>query len=248
MTRSLPRLHVTQGLASGIVFSIEGNPAHYLQHVMRLKVGHKIRVFNGQDGEWQAEISGSKRDTVTLNISHQTRAQFTSLPIVLAFAPLKKTSMDFLIIKATELGVSVLQPIITERSENKRINLIRLQAQIREASEQCERLDLPILNKAINFCSFLDNWPKSSPLWCCNKTSRGPSLPEALLPLNKKIAAHSHGFLIGPEGGFSPNELASLGGFDFVNIVSLGPRILRAETAAIAALTCWQSLLGDWCR
>ncbi|MDP6927251.1 MAG: 16S rRNA (uracil(1498)-N(3))-methyltransferase, partial [Rhodospirillales bacterium] len=209
----------------------------------------KVSIFNGRDGEWLGNIEAVSRKACTLTTLQQTRKQSSAAGLVLAFAPLKKNPMDFLVTKATELGVSVLQPVITERTETARINLNRLTAQSREAAEQCERLDVPKVAEPKSLIEFLNTWLDVAPLWTGDETGEGRSFPDVLTDWSSASEApNGHGILIGPEGGFTPNEFATLDLMTFVTRVDLGPRILRAETAALAALTCWQALLGDWRR
>jgi 16S rRNA (uracil1498-N3)-methyltransferase len=249
MSRPPPRLFVDTALADNQSVMLEGNAAHYLNNVLRLKPGAHVLLFNGRDGEWSAEISGSSRKTCDFILKTQTRPQEPRQSLTLAFAPLKKTAMHFLVEKATELGVGTLCPVITERTETNRINLDRMQAQAQEAAEQCERLTVPGVETAQPLDEFVKSWPETYPLWMGDETGGGENLINALQAHSTGMMPTArHGFLIGPEGGFTANELASLDALHFVNRVDLGPRILRAETAALAALTCWQALLGDWQR
>lgn len=248
MSRPAPRLHIDRDLAAGKTLTLDGNPAHYLLHVLRLKPGASVKLFNGRDGEWACRVATAGRKTCDLEIGERTRAPEPPPPLILAFAPLKKTAMDFLIQKATELGVGHFQPVITERTETARLNRERLATQAREAAEQCERITVPEIAKPLAFDAFLAQWPADQPLWCGDETGRGELFADALQRAEQPSPGQSHGLLIGPEGGFTPSELASLDGLAFVSRVDLGPRILRAETAALAALTCWQALLGDWRR
>jgi 16S rRNA (uracil1498-N3)-methyltransferase len=249
MSRPLPRLFVETPLSATEEVTLEGNPAHYLGHVLRLKAGADVLLFNGRDGEWRTEIIDVGRKACTLRPTSQTRSQNVSPKLTLAFAPLKKAPMDFLMEKATELGVGILQPVITERTETARLKPERLVAQVREAAEQCERLTVPEIQPVLRLADFVAAWPVSQPLWMGDETGGGVAFAEALkdsaIP---SPVASLHGILIGPEGGFTPRELETLGALAFVKRIDLGPRILRAETAALASLTCWQALLGDWRR
>ena len=245
MTRPPPRLYIDTDLAAGMSISVSGNPAHYLGQVLRLKAGDLVLLFNGRDGEWKGEITEGGRKACTIVPVEQTRPQDAAAPITLAFAPLKKTPMTFLIEKATELGVGRLQPVISQRTESARVNLERLQAGAREAAEQCERVTVPTVREPVALSAFLENWPNDQPLFMGDETGGGRAFANVL---SETSADTAHGILIGPEGGFTPDELAMVAAMDFVRPIDLGPRILRAETAALAALTCWQALIGDWRR
>ena len=247
MSRPPPRLFIDTPLSGDQTVTLLGNPAHYLGQVLRLSPGAKVSIFNGRDGEWLGKLGAVSRKACTLTALHQTREQSSVSGLVLAFAPLKKTPMGFLVTKATELGVGVLQPVITERTETARINLDRLTAQSREAAEQCERLDVPKVAEPKSLTEFLGTWLDGAPLWTGDETGEGRPFTDVLSDWSSAGEAPSgHGILIGPEGGFTHNEFATLDLMAFVTRVDLGPRILRAETATLAALTCWQALLGDW--
>lgn len=250
MSRPAPRLFVDSPLAPGARIELDGNPAHYLVHVLRLPPGAEVRLFNGTDGEWSAQIETAGKRACVLVVKARTRAQSAPPALTLAFAPLKKSAMDFLIAKATELGATSLRPIVTERTENQRLNLERLAQQAREAAEQCERLDVPDISPPVALTQFLAGWPATQPLWCGDESGAGEPFAQALHGAAAALDAPlgPHGILIGPEGGFTPGELARLAGLAFVRRIDLGPRILRAETAVLAALCCWQALLGDWRR
>jgi len=247
MSRPAPRLFVEDPLSAGAEVRLEAGPAHYLAQVLRLKPGADVRLFNGRDGEWRAALTEAAKRACALSVETQTRDQQTPPPLTLAFAPLKKSPMDFLIQKATELGATALQPVLTERTETQRLNTERIGAQLREAAEQCERLDIPEIAAPVKLPAFLKSWPASGVVWAGDETGGG--LPLAAHAEDApNPARHPHAILIGPEGGFTAGELASLDGLTFVRRIHLGPRILRAETAALAALTCWQGLFGDWPR
>ena len=249
MSRPSPRLLVEPPLTRGQSLLLSGKKAHYLNHVLRLGLGASVLIFNGRDGEWLAQIKKKNKKNCTLDLLRQTQKQTIAVDLILAFAPLKKTALDFLIQKATELGIGTLQPLFTERTGSDHVNIKRLIAQAGEASEQCGRLEAPTIPHPVSLEKFLNTWPHDRPLWTGNESGAGCNIITALNNWAVKAAmADGHGVLIGPEGGFSPNELATLGSMPFVTFIDLGPRILRAETAAITALTCWQALLGDWRR
>jgi 16S rRNA (uracil1498-N3)-methyltransferase len=244
MTRPAPRLKVDAPLDTGAEIALEKAQAHYLLHVLRLGAGAEVRLFNGRDGEWRAVIEAAGKRGATLRAEASIRPQAAPPPLVLAFAPLKKDAMDFLVAKATELGATELRPVLTERTETRRINIERIHAQLTEAAEQCERLEVPTIAEPVALAEFLAHWPAESPLWCGDETGGGEPFAAALGSLARD-AGNPHGILIGPEGGFTEGELARLAGLAFVRRIDLGPRILRAETAALAALACWLALSGD---
>ena len=243
MSRPAPRLYVTAPLHAGAEIALEKAQAHYLTNVLRLGAGAEVRLFNGRDGEWRTVIADAGKRGATLSAEVLIRPQAAPAPLVLAFAPLKKDAMDFLVAKATELGVTELRPILTERTEARRVNLERIGAQLVQAAEQCERLEVPSVSEPEPLADFLAGWAAERPLWCGDETGRGQPFAAALQEFRGPEGAH--GILIGPEGGFTEGELARLAGLAFARRIDLGPRILRADTAALAALACWQALLGD---
>ena len=243
MSRPAPRLYVEAALTAGADVALEKGQAHYLANVLRLGTGAEVRLFNGRDGEWRAVIEAAGKRGAALRVEARIRPQETPPALDLAIAPLKKDAMDFLVAKAAEFGVTELRPVLTERTETRRVNLERVRAQLIEAAEQCERLDVPAVHEPQSLPEFLAGWPAECPLWCGDETGGGRPFAAALLDF--RALAGAHGILIGPEGGFAPDELARLAGLAFVRRIDLGPRILRAETAALAALACWQALLGD---
>ena len=204
--------------------------AHYLLDVMRKKIGDQLRLFNGQDGEWQACISDTGRKRCQLQVDEQLRPQDEEPGPILLFAPIKKSRLDLLIEKATELGVGKLMPVKTRRTIVDKINVERLNAIAIEAAEQCERLTIPEICRLRTLEQVLEGWPDDCPLYVADESGGGQPLLQALQP--KRTAA----FLVGPEGGFDPAELERLGEHSAVVKVDLGPRILRAETAGIALL------------
>jgi 16S rRNA (uracil1498-N3)-methyltransferase len=243
MSRPAPRLYVTAPLHAGAEIALEKAQAHYLSNVLRLGAGAEVRLFNGRDGEWRTVIADAGKRGATLSAEAMIRPQAAPATLVLAFAPLKKDAMDFLVAKATELGATELRPILTERTETRRVNLERIGAQLIEAAEQCERLDVPTVSEPEPLAGFLAGWAADRPLWCGDETGRGQPFAAALQEFRGPEGPH--GILIGPEGGFTEGELARLAGLAFARRIDLGPRILRADTAALAALAYWQALLGD---
>jgi len=243
MSKTKIRLYIDTPLQDGVSVSLPEGSSHYLRNVMRARPGNRIAVFNGSDGEWTAEIASLTKSSGTLDLVDQTLKQDAEPDIWLGFAPLKKTRTDFLVEKATELGVTRLLPVFTDYTDTNRVNSERLSAMAVEAAEQCRRLSVPVVKKAVALSGFLENWPSDRMLFVPDETGGGQALVEVLS--QKQGKRQSSGFLIGPEGGFSPSELDVFEELPFVTRVGLGPRILRAETAAITALSCWQALIGD---
>ena len=235
------RLYVEENLGQGQAVSLSREAAHYLFNVMRLRVGDHVRIFNGRDGEWRADVAVAEKRGGQLTVVAQLRVQSPCPDLWLVFAPLKKARMDMIVEKAVELGVSRLCPVTTAHSNSERIRPERIEAQIREAAEQCERLDLPDLAPLCRLEACLGDWDAERRLFFADE--RGEAAPAF------DVFAQHQGpaaVLIGPEGGFSAEESANLRSKQFVAPVSLGPRILRAETAASAALTLRQAAAGDW--
>jgi 16S rRNA (uracil1498-N3)-methyltransferase len=233
------RLYVTADLGSGAAVAADDGQAHYLLHVMRAKLGMRVSLFNGRDGEWLAEVALVGKRGVVLNCLKQTAPQAGVPDLWLAFAPVKKTPSDYLTQKATELGVSLLQPVMTRRTIVGRINEERLLANAVEAAEQSGRLSVPEIRTAVTLEKLLAGWPQERRLYFCDEGGDAQPLAQAA---GKGRAA----ILTGPEGGFDSAEREKLRALPFVTPVTLGPRILRADTAALAALAIWQSVSGDW--
>lgn len=204
-------------------------PAHYLANVMRLGVGDGLRLFNGVDGEWQAEVVSVTRKAVMLRARHQTRAPEPEPDCWLCFALLKRQKTDLVVEKATELGASVIQPIITARTQADHVNLLRLRAIAIEAAEQCERLVVPEIREPVTLAKLMQAWPERR-LYVADERRTAAVLKPEPGP------ARASALMIGPEGGFTDTELEAIARSPFINRVSLGRRILRAETAAIAGL------------
>ena len=242
------RLHVADDLGQGAVAALGEGQAHYLRAVMRRGVGESARVFNGRDGEWSARITALSKSDGTLAVQHRLRPQSGSPDLWLLFAPLKRAPIDDLARKATELGVSALRPVFTHRTVVTRVNTTRLLANAVEAAEQCERLDVPEVAEPSALDAVLAAWPAGRRLLLCDEAGGGPPIARVLAHLEPAAGRAPWAVLTGPEGGFTPSELDGLRILPFVTPVGLGPRILRAETAALAALACWQSLVGDWAQ
>jgi 16S rRNA (uracil1498-N3)-methyltransferase len=223
-----PRLFVAGPLFAGAHIAASEAQAHYLVHVMRRSAGDLLRIFDGASGEWLARIVTSRRGAA-LAVESQTRPQADEPDIWLVFAPLKRDATDLVVQKATELGVSAIFPVFTERSTTGRINMDRAQATAREAAEQCERLSVPQVHAPERLADLLAAWPPSRLLALAVERSAPGVFP------------HDAGaLLVGPEGGFSPHELDVMLRSSFICPVSLGPRVLRAETAAIVGLALLQ--------
>jgi len=235
------RLHVPDDLAPGALVGLDHGPAHYLRSVLRLAPGARLALFNGRDGAWSARIEGLGKGWASLVVEAQLQPQRPEPDLWLCFAPIKRARLDFLAEKASELGVSRILPVVTQHTVVTRVNVERLRANAREAAEQCERLSVPQVDEPVTLAALLESWPAGRRLFLCAEA--GPALPlaEAVLAAPPGPAA----FMTGPEGGFSPRELDALAKRPFVSPVGLGPRILRADTAAIAALAAWQALAGD---
>jgi 16S rRNA (uracil1498-N3)-methyltransferase len=221
------RLHVEAALVPGEGVEATAAQAHYLGTVMRQSVGNKVRLFNGRDGEWDARITALGRGKANFAVEFLVRPQSGDADVWLMFAVLKRDTTGMVVEKATELGVSTLLPVFTERTNAARVNQERLQAIAVEAAEQSERLTVPLVHPARPLRDALADWPDQRPLFVAMERASGPALTAANGPV---------GLLIGPEGGFGPRDRAILEDCGFVRAVSLGPRILRAETAAIVGL------------
>ncbi len=242
-----PRLFVDAGLGPESFLSLDPAQTHYLGHVMRLRAGDGVRLFNGRDGEWSAVIENFGKNSCSVNIDGLLRPQNTEPGPWLAFAPVIKTQTDFIVEKATELGVSRLCPVFTSRTNTARINPDRMRARAVEASEQCGRLTVPDIAGTETLDRLMTEWPEGRRLLVLDESGAGQPIAEVLEGLREGPNGISHdcGFLTGPEGGFETSELDALRKLEFVTGVGLGCRILRAETAALAALACWQAVFGD---
>ncbi len=239
------RLFVEASLAAGAAVEASEGQAHYLSHVMRAKAGEDVALFNGRDGEWGAKVAFPSKRRVQLDVGEKLREQTVTPDVWLVFAPVKR--IEFLVEKATELGVRALHPVFTRRTTIGRVNLARLSAHCMEASEQSDRLSVPELSDARPFFDFLAAWPQGRRLYFLDETGGGAPIAQVLAKANADADVKSPcAFLTGPEGGFDQSELDALRRLPFATPVGLGPRILRAETAALAALACWQAFCGDW--
>lgn len=235
---STPRLFVNQPLAEGAMLALDGAQANYLANVMRLKAGEPVRLFDDRSGEWLAEVTEVAKRSVTLRLTARLREREAVPDLWLLFAPIKKGPIDWLVEKATELGVARLQPVVTHRTIVERTNLDRLRAHAIEAAEQCDRTALPELAEPVKLTALLKSWDATRALIFADETGGAP-----MAEIARSGAA---AILVGPEGGFTPEERAAIRATPGATGVSLGPRILRAETAAAAAIAAWMCLAGDW--
>lgn len=235
-----PRLYVEADLAEGEV-TLDPSQSHYLVRVMRRQVGDRLRLFNGRDGEWVGTVADADKKACGLAVSERTREQAEVPDIWHCFAPIKKGPTDYLVEKATELGVRRLLPVLTARTENRKPNVEKLSAVAREAAEQCECLAIPAIAGPVSLSELLRDWPQDRVLLFLDEARDAKPLAE-----NAKANAGSPAALItGPEGGFTNEERDMLLAYPSSVPCSLGPRLLRAETATAAALAIWQSVAGD---
>jgi 16S rRNA (uracil1498-N3)-methyltransferase len=241
------RLYVEAPLGEGARVEPSPSQAHYLLHVMRAREGDRVSLFNGRDGEWLARLVEVTKRNCALACERRTQEQSDTPDLWLCFAPIKKTPADYVVQKATELGVRALQPVITRRTIVARVNLERMRANAIEAAEQSGRLTIPEIREPLPLEKLLAGWPSDRRLLYCDEAGKAPPIAEALTPSREgRGEKGAYAVLIGPEGGFDPAERDAIRACTFVMPVSLGPRILRADTAALAALAIWQGLHGDW--
>lgn len=233
------RLYIENSLAENQQISLNEIQSHYVQKVMRLKQGDDLLLFNGKDGEWRTRIGGLEKKTTHLSLINQTRPQQTDRNLCLLFSPLKPKRQEFLIEKATELGVSCLWPIHFERTSLPKVNLEKMQAHAREAAEQCGRLSLPEIKDITSLPQLLKNWPQEEILVFGDESLTSPSLATLKVDPHK-----SYNFLVGPEGGFTTQEYALLKAHPQAYGVTLNPHILRAETAALVGISYLRLGLG----
>ena len=238
------RLFVEEALSEGAKIGLDHARAHFLRSVLRLPQGAELAVFNGRDGEWLARIEGLGKGWASLEVLALRRPQRAEPDLWLAFAPIKRGRIDFLAEKAAEIGASRLLPVMTRYTDVSRVNTERLAANAREAAEQCERLTVPEVAEPIKLANLADCWPAERRLILCAEFGPAQPIAETLEGLGPEPGPL--GVLTGPEGGFAASELDALAQLPFVTPVSLGPRILRADTAALAALAICQAICGDW--
>lgn len=236
------RLFTQHGLEQAGIVELDVKQAHYLVNVLRLKIGSEILLFNGHDGEWCGRITDIGRKQVKVECVEQVRPQSTPQDLHYLFAPLKTARLDYLAQKATEMGATRLTPVLTAFTVAQRVNLLRLAANTIEAAEQCGLMSIPIVEEAQSLEMVLHNWPQDCALIYCDEAAPIAAPIDALAQVPKGPLA----VLIGPEGGFSEDERHLISKQPFVTAISLGPRIMRADTAAVAALGLVQACLGDW--
>ena len=236
--RSLARLYVDPPLSAGVAVGLDAGQANYLGNVLRLKEGGEVLLFDGVSGEWLARVVEAGKRRMILAVVEPTRAQEAVPDLTLAFAPIKKARVDWLVEKAVELGVAHLQPVITQRTIVDKLNLERMRSHIVEAAEQCGRTALATIAEPVKLDAWLKGRDPARTLYFADETGGEPA-PGAFVPGPAVI-------LTGPEGGFTPEEGASIRAAPNARAISLGPRILRAETAALAAVATYMALAGDW--
>ncbi|HTG64317.1 MAG TPA: 16S rRNA (uracil(1498)-N(3))-methyltransferase [Sphingomicrobium sp.] len=236
--RSLPRLFVETSLGPDVRVELDAAQANYLGNVMRMKEGDQLLLFDGSSGEWLAQVAEAGKKRMVLTVSQPTKPQEAVPDLWLAFAPVKKGRVDWLVEKAVELGVARLQPVVTQRTIVDKLNLDRLRAHIVEAAEQCGRTSLATIDEPVKLDPFLKSRDPARTLYFADETGGEPA-----------STTFTHGpslIITGPEGGFTVEEAKAILAAPNSRAISLGPRILRAETAALAAVAAWMASAGDW--
>jgi 16S rRNA (uracil1498-N3)-methyltransferase len=241
MAKTTPRIHVESALQEAQPVALTHDQAHYLTGVLRLVAGDPVRAFNSRDGEWLCYLAPLSKKAVALHCERQVADAKPPPDIDYVFAPLKHARLDYLVQKATELGARRLRPVMTARTIAERVNLERMRANVTEAAEQCNLVYLPEVLEPQPLAGLLAAWPAGRQLVCCDETMTAENPLTRLREVKTPCA-----ILVGPEGGFTPEERARLKAHPQVLSISLGPRIMRADTAAIAALTLLQAVAGDW--
>ncbi len=235
------RLHIPQPLAPGAALAPTLDQSRYLTQVMRLNAGDDLRVFNGADGEWRVTLAEVLKKGVVLRAEEQVRPQTHPPDVHLLIATVKKSALEFAVEKATELGAARIRLITTARTQPQHLRLDRLDAIAEESAEQTGRMDVPPVDDPVKLDAILDGWDASRRLMFCDETGGAPAIAAL-----QSAGAGPWAILVGPEGGFTPEERERLRALPHAVAVSLGPRVLRADTAATAALTLWQAAVGDW--
>jgi 16S rRNA (uracil1498-N3)-methyltransferase len=236
------RLFVDTALAPGAEIHLDRAQSNYLLNVLRMKPGDVVLLFNGRDGEWRAGLEESHRKSAVLTVESETRTQPTPPDLHYLFAPLKQARLDYMVQKAVEMGVGRLRPVITQHTQVQRLNLERMRANAVEAAEQCGVLSIPAIDEPTPLATLIDAWDPGRALVFCDEGTDKTDPVAALA----KVPPGALAVLVGPEGGFSAAERAALRALPFVTLLPLGPRILRADTAAVAALALVQAVRGDW--
>lgn len=241
--KTLPRLFIDIAMSAGVEIELDKDQTNYLVNVLRRGAGDQCVVFNGRDGAFLAEIARASKKTVTLTLVEQSAEQTPPSDLWYGFAPIRR--LDYIVQKATEMGAGMIQPVITRYVQNPKINPEKLAANAIEAAEQCEVLSVPRVEPAIPFARLIETWTEvhgDRVLVFCDEESASSSPVDTLAGLEGRRI----GLIIGPEGGFAPEERDMLRAQPYVTPISLGPRILRADTAAVAAMALIQAIAGDW--
>lgn len=238
----LQRLFVPDDLAEGSSLEADAQQSHYLLHVLRMAEGAELLVFNGRDGEWRARVAARGKKSVRIEATNLERPQPATPDLLYCFAPIKQGRLDYLVQKAVEMGAGALQPVITQHTQVSRPGTDRLRDNVVEAAEQCGILALPEVSEPVKLERLLSGWDRDRRLIFCDEGAETNNPMSAL----KAIAERRLALLVGPEGGFSDEERRMLHALPFVTAIPLGPRILRADTAAVAALAVIQATIGDW--
>ena len=242
---NMTRIFVDCELMENSVIELTVAQSHHISSVLRKKIGAELLVFNGRDGGFLSIIETINKRTISVRCTQQVLAQTNSPDLWLLFVPIKKARMDFMVQKATELGVSKIWPVQSEYGQVKQIKEDKLRLNMIEATEQTERLDLPEIGSFARLHSVLDNWPVDRMLIVCDESKSEMGMARSMTELNYPKSGKA-AILIGPEGGFSSAERKTIEARPFTELISLGPRILRSDTAAIAALSVFQANFGDW--
>lgn len=238
----MQRLFIDAELGQGAEVATSADQAHYLVNVLRLREGAELLVFNGRDGEWRAEIVAARKKAVHLTLREMTRPQPAPPDLVYCFAPLKKGRLDYMVQKAVEMGAGVLRPVLTHHTQMPKVNVQRLRANALEAAEQCGILSVPAVEEPVGLDALLAGWEADRRMIFCDEDAATNNPLDALRAVEESKLA----LLVGPEGGFSDAERDMMRRQPFVTAIPLGPRILRADTAAVAALAVIQAAIGDW--
>jgi 16S rRNA (uracil1498-N3)-methyltransferase len=238
----LQRLFVHGDIRAGTAIAVDDAQYNYLHNVLRMEDGAELLAFNGRDGEWLTKLRYPSKKKIVLEPVEQSRPQPEPSELHYLFAPLKVGRLDYLVQKAVEMGAGVLQPVMTQHVQGKIGSIDRLRANAVEAAEQCGILAIPDVREPVRLMSLLDGWDASRRIIYCDEGAETNNPISALRSIKEK----QHALLIGPEGGFSSEERALLRGLSFVTTIPLGPRILRADTAAVAAMAIIQATIGDW--
>lgn len=238
----MQRLFVPDALGSGAAVLPSDAQTHYLLHVLRMEEGGELLLFNGRDGEWLARVAARTKRGCRLDVAARTRPQTPAGPLRFCFAPLKQSRLDYLVQKAVEMGAGSIEPVMTQHTQTATPKRAKMEANAIEAAEQCGVLSLPRIAEAARFSDLVEGWPRDLPLIFCDEAADSDNP----LPILRGLAGPAAGLLVGPEGGFSDAERQTLRALPFVAPIPLGPRILRADTAAVAALALVQATLGDW--